>query len=1372
MADAKLNITTGIDLNGLHTGLKEISKDLSKFSKVIDNAMNTASKRIADSFPGDIGEKMGKTLISLNDDINKYLSSIGHLDDVDFNTANMINELDILDNKIKTVGESIKFLEQSISLKKSRGKEVDDDNYIALAELYAELKKYKDEYAKLQEKFIKDNTSISDEDIKRNEENAKSIEKITFLLENRRKASEKLAEVEKEYGELSSEWIKQAKVYQDADNAVKKYIQDKQKQESLNNITEEDIEANYNLAKSLDNIVVLSKKFEAEKKKLAEIEINSGVGSDEWLKQKTAVEKAEAALDKYVLSREKEKALASVNDEDIQRNKEIADAVDKKTELQNKYNDALKKQTDYDKLVESGVIEKDVAKYNSLVAATNRAKDALQKYTDEQAKAEALNAIDENDIRRNAEYADSIEKIDSLTEKYNIELRKLTEMEALGDTGSEKWYRQTEAVNKAKDALQKYIAKEQELQSYVSEQDIAENAELAKRINHLDVLNKKLDEEKTKLALIAQEHGQDSYAWVKQAEAVNKAEEAIEKYEEKQRQLLINQAKEFEESIRNKEIIKETADEYDVLNRKKQEQSQPTKNSVFNTILLDSLKKASGLFGALDKTLTRLTKRVISFGVAASKAFGKMMLAPLRAIIKPLTKISAMTTRLKSLLQRIIIYRGLRSTLMAVTNSIKEGIEELYRWGSVSDSVIGNRFVKNMDKLVTAIHYLKNTVTAFITPIVNYIAPKIDKFIDNLVIKLNNLNAGLSAAFGNDSFIKAVKVPKTYADSLKSASDKAKELKRDLMGFDKLNRLSGDKEDLLNDSYLGYFEEAAAKEGKLAEMSKVLKNAFSGTAKQAEEAGKAIAKWLNSGIDILYPKLGLLGERFGKFTTNVLHFVDAVLKNTNWEKLGASVANFINKFLKNFDSKKAGEVLMEFINTIFRLLDGFAEELDWAAIGESIANFIIGAIDRLEEVDWSGTISKIFSGISTAVKKFFDKMFTKDDSGQDAFQRFANNIATGINTIVDNILNDENTFENVKGVFKAITELIATIVRNVDWNQIITLAKELFLAAWSGVGEGDEDAQPIIKWIVGLFAGIKLAKYLPKIVGFIKGPAVAGVLKEIAIAAGTSLGAVVAALGAVIVAVIAVIKNWDALKEAGKLLRESITIFFSNLELEISRAWENIKTWWSTHISKFFKKEYWSKKFEKITSGISEGFESLKNNIHTAWENIKKWFSEHVGKFFTKEYWSDKFSSIKEGLKSALNGVIGFIEQAINGIVDKINAFKISLPDKWYIPEKLRGVEFGLTLKHVQLPRLATGTVVPANYGEFAAILGDNKREPEVVSPISTMKQAFKEAIAEAGGFRIDSSDVYIDGQRVGRIVFDIHNDTVKRTGKTPLRGV
>lgn len=49
------------------------------------------------------------------------------------------------------------------------------------------------------------------------------------------------------------------------------------------------------------------------------------------------------------------------------------------------------------------------------------------------------------------------------------------------------------------------------------------------------------------------------------------------------------------------------------------------------------------------------------------------------------------------------------------------------------------------------------------------------------------------------------------------------------------------------------------------------------------------------------------------------------------------------------------------------------------------------------------------------------------------------------------------------------------------------------------------------------------------------------------------------------------------------------------------------------------------------------------------------------------------------------------------------------------------------------LPHLAQGTVTRAN-SPYLAVVGDNKNEPEVISPLSTIKQAVLEASAMAGG--------------------------------------
>ena len=86
------------------------------------------------------------------------------------------------------------------------------------------------------------------------------------------------------------------------------------------------------------------------------------------------------------------------------------------------------------------------------------------------------------------------------------------------------------------------------------------------------------------------------------------------------------------------------------------------------------------------------------------------------------------------------------------------------------------------------------------------------------------------------------------------------------------------------------------------------------------------------------------------------------------------------------------------------------------------------------------------------------------------------------------------------------------------------------------------------------------------------------------------------------------------------------------------------------------------------------------------------------------------------------------------------------------------------------VPGLATGSVIPPNR-KFLAVLGDNKTETEVVSPLSTMKQAMLEALQEsgAGGGGTYTFVVNLDGKEVARNqVKHINNMTIE-AGKPVL---
>lgn len=132
-------------------------------------------------------------------------------------------------------------------------------------------------------------------------------------------------------------------------------------------------------------------------------------------------------------------------------------------------------------------------------------------------------------------------------------------------------------------------------------------------------------------------------------------------------------------------------------------------------------------------------------------------------------------------------------------------------------------------------------------------------------------------------------------------------------------------------------------------------------------------------------------------------------------------------------------------------------------------------------------------------------------------------------------------------------------------------------------------------------------------------------------------------------------------------------------------------------------------------------------NWKRAWKGIKEIFSG---------IWNALVDIAKVPINiiiDLVNGLTGAIESALNWIIDGINTLSWEIPD--WVPF-VGGETFGFDVPNIdipEIPHLAKGTVVPANYGNFLAVLGDNKRETEVVSPLSTIKKAVREAMSENG---------------------------------------
>ena len=157
-----------------------------------------------------------------------------------------------------------------------------------------------------------------------------------------------------------------------------------------------------------------------------------------------------------------------------------------------------------------------------------------------------------------------------------------------------------------------------------------------------------------------------------------------------------------------------------------------------------------------------------------------------------------------------------------------------------------------------------------------------------------------------------------------------------------------------------------------------------------------------------------------------------------------------------------------------------------------------------------------------------------------------------------------------------------------------------------------------------------------------------------------------------------------------------------------------------------------------------------------------------------KNIFSGIFDSISSYIKIPLNGVIGAINRVLSTICTAVNVAirainKISVD----LPEWAGGYHIGFDFAEItppQIPYLAKGTVVPANYGEFLAVLGDNKRETEVVSPLSTIEKALENVMSRHSGQGQDINlKVYLDGDVVYQNVVKHNRNAKKSMGVNPL---
>lgn len=201
----------------------------------------------------------------------------------------------------------------------------------------------------------------------------------------------------------------------------------------------------------------------------------------------------------------------------------------------------------------------------------------------------------------------------------------------------------------------------------------------------------------------------------------------------------------------------------------------------------------------------------------------------------------------------------------------------------------------------------------------------------------------------------------------------------------------------------------------------------------------------------------------------------------------------------------------------------------------------------------------------------------------------------------------------------------------------------------------------------------------------------------------------------------------------GAAIAAASDLDWSALLTKLKEMWQNIKQWWNTSVSKFFTADYWKALGRRIIDGLLSG-------LKAAWVSVKTWMANAVSWF------GNKFVEAQNSIAKSNSGRSGGFGARSGGFGSPSRAPSIS---------------------RVSAPALARGAVIPPNK-EFLAVLGDQKSGTNIETPLATMVEAFKQAMAESGG-GATTVVIQLDGKEIARSTVKNINNMTRAAGKPVL---
>lgn len=494
-----------------------------------------------------------------------------------------------------------------------------------------------------------------------------------------------------------------------------------------------------------------------------------------------------------------------------------------------------------------------------------------------------------------------------------------------------------------------------------------------------------------------------------------------------------------------------------------------------------SFVKSSAPLNDFSKRIKNATKSARSALHSLAGSFKKLF-----ASTSGSKKSIGMIDKLFRSIGRIAFYRAIRSLMRTITQGFKEGIKNLYQYSEL----VGTKFKSSMDSLATSALYVKNAFAAMSAPLINVLAPIIDRIADKIAGLANKMAEFFAALTGQNVYTRSIKYAQEYNNEL---SETNKQLDKWLGSFDEINRMNDPNGSGNNDAvdYSKMFEEAVVS-SEMSNLAKKIVEAFSNAdlsgigkalgekiksaldnlnweqiKQKAENAAKKITSFLNGALSV--EGIGTsIGTTIAEGFNTAITYLYTLVSTFNWGRFGTVIGEAIRAVINTIDIGKAGEGLHNFAMGILAALSNAVKGIGkvnpvtgktgWQEFGEKIAQGI-GNIKFGEII--AGTVSvgwSIVSGILDATISFLEESERNgfwDDLGTGVGKALASidwgKLIGNIATIGVKIL---------KGIYKSIKSAVA-----------------------AGFGLDDETAGLIVDTLAVTALTTKIALLIARVVG-------------------------------------------------------------------------------------------------------------------------------------------------------------------------------------------------------------------------------------------------------------------------------------------------